>query len=369
MSQPLDLFISAGELSGDYLGGALAKELKKAAPALKIAAVCGAHLRSCGIEEAFPMEKLQTMGILQILFSLPRLLKAFFFLRKTILERNPRLVVTIDYPGLHLRLLRSLRKKGFKGKLVHYVCPSIWVHGKKRKKLLEKYADLLLTLFPFEPELFSSSSLQVSYVGHPLTEKIQPLAFQSQRDYILSFPGSRLQEIATNLTSHIEAFFLLQAKRKELKLAISVAQKQLEETIRKICKSYNIEPTLVDSSHLPLFLPKTAVALAKSGTITLELALYNLPTVVTYKVSPIDYAILHYIWKVDLPFYCLPNILCKEQIFPECIGKNISSEQIAKEALFFLENPPLDISSKVKAVLGEHQSSREAAQLIIQRME
>ena len=133
------IFIVAGEASGDQLGEELLKELYRLNPDLKVKGVGGPKMRAVGMETVYPMEELQVMGFIDVLFALPHLWKCFRKTVKAILQENPQVVVTIDYPGFNLRLAKTLRKKGFKGKICHYVCPSVWAWGKKR-------IDLIFTL-------------------------------------------------------------------------------------------------------------------------------------------------------------------------------------------------------------------------------
>ena len=164
----MDLFIATGEMSGDLHGAKLIHELLALQPNLQIGAVAGPKMRELPITEFFPMESLRVMGFIDVFLALPKLARQFFAIRNQILKLNPKAVVFIDYPGLHLRLARSLRKKGFKGKLVHFICPTVWAWGKKRIPQMGKTLDLLLTLFPFEKKCFAHTKLPVQYVGHPL---------------------------------------------------------------------------------------------------------------------------------------------------------------------------------------------------------
>jgi len=188
----VDLFIVAGEASGDQLGEDLLQALKPSQ--LKIMGIGGPKMRAAGMETIFPMENLQVMGFIDVLFALPHLIRYFNKTVDAILKTRPKAVVTIDYPGFNLRLARTLRKKGFKGKICHYVCPSVWAWGKKRIGLMAKNLDLLLSILPFEQPLFAKTNLTVEYVGHPLVQKI---SVQENPDLqlIAFFPGSRTKEI------------------------------------------------------------------------------------------------------------------------------------------------------------------------------
>src|SRR3990167_4995403 len=163
-----DIFMVAGEVSGDKLGGTLVESILKKQKDLELIGIGGPEMRAHGLFPIIPMEELQVMGFIDVIKHLPRLFKIFRRTVQTILDLNPKVVVTIDYPGFNLRLAKKLRKKGYQGKICHVVCPSVWAWGKKRIQTLADNYDLLLTLLPFEKPLFGKTSLRVEYIGHPL---------------------------------------------------------------------------------------------------------------------------------------------------------------------------------------------------------
>lgn len=203
MNRP-DLFVFAGEPSGDLHGEKVLAHLLQNNPHLIIMGVGGPKMRAHNMECILPMEAFEVMGFVDVFLALPKLIRQFHLLKRTILEKKPKKVLFIDYPGFNLRMARSLRKHGFEGKLCHYICPSVWAWGKKRIALMAKHLDLLLSILPFEKECFSSTSLPVKYVGHPLIQTIAshphlslPL---SRKKLILGlFPGSRAKELLRNL--------------------------------------------------------------------------------------------------------------------------------------------------------------------------
>ena len=159
-----DLFIFVGEKSADLHGEKILQALKQLDPALHISGVAGPRMRKVGIECILPMEDFQVMGFIDVFLALPKLVRQFYFVADQILSSNPKAVLFIDYPGFNLRMAKHLRKKGYKGKLCHYICPSVWAWGKKRIPLMAKHLDLLLTILPFEKNYFADTDLQVAYV-------------------------------------------------------------------------------------------------------------------------------------------------------------------------------------------------------------
>jgi lipid-A-disaccharide synthase len=314
----LDLFISVGEASGDLYGAKLAESLLKKDPSLKIGGSLGPKMRKLPIHEFFRMEDLCVMGFIDVLLSLPKIILRFYRTRKKILELEPKTVIFIDYPGFHLKLEKSLRKKGFKGKLVHFICPTVWAWGKKRIKTMEENLDLLLTIFPFEPKCFAHTKLPVRYIGHPLKEIIDNYSYKHFIDgkIIALFPGSRKKEIKRNLPLQLKVAKRLQALDPTLQIAVSKVQ---------VPGTLYVEDTyeLMRSSFL---------ALATSGTVTLELALHKVPTVVTYATTKLDTFLAQKIFGIDLPYYCIVNIILEKMAFCELIGPTLTEEALFEAA-------------------------------------
>lgn len=323
-----DLFVFAGETSGDLHGEKLLQALYRIHPGLKIAGVGGPKMRSQGMDCVLPMEKFQVMGFIDVFLALPKLIRQFHFIANQIQRLKPKAVLTIDYPGFNLRMAKYLRKKGFKGKLIHFICPSVWAWGKKRIPVMEENFDLLLSVLPFEKKLFGNNALHVAYVGHPLIERLKhysykTLPFLSDKKIIALFPGSRKKEIERNLPLYLDACRALLKKDALLQIALSVSQEDYRPLILEILKEKGWKETeivLVSADHSYELMKAAFLAIAKSGTVTLELALHRTPTVVTYGVSYFDKIIAYDILRIRLPFYCLVNIIAQKEVFTELIG-------------------------------------------------
>jgi lipid-A-disaccharide synthase len=349
----IDLFIVAGEASGDLQGAKLIEALLNRRPQLQIGAVAGPRMRAHPIQAFFPMENLQVMGFIDVFLALPRILRQFLAVRKKILALNPKAVLCIDYPGFNLRLERSLRKKGYKGKLIHFVCPSVWAWGKGRIPIMAKHLDLLLTLFPFEEQCFLPTSLPVQYVGHPLTSAVRTFVpsktFRQihgigEKEKILGlFPGSRKSEIERNLPFQLRCAQKLTEKDPQLRLVISVAHTDLGPLIRSMTQAKLTNPEenydLMQNAHL---------AIATSGTVAFELALHGTPTLINFSVRPIDLFLARKIFRLNLPFYSLPNIITSQSVFPELLGPNLTDANL----LFWAEKFWSDTASRKACVEG-----------------
>lgn len=353
------LALVVGEASGDTHAAALAKALLEKLPELKIYAVAGPKLRALGVEEIFPMEKLQVMGFSDVLSSLFQIGKAFFSIQKRLLDLSLDAIVCVDYAEFNLRLETTLRKKGYRGKLIHYICPSVWAWRKGRKKTLENSVDLLLSILPFEPSYFAESSLPVTYIGHPLAS--MPIETLPREPLLAIFPGSRKKEIERNLPLQLAA-----ASQFSFPVAISIAHENLLAPIQEIVKHTPHPVSLIPPEETKNLMKKASLAIATSGTVTLELALCETPTVVTYAIRPLDQWIAQKIFKINLPYYCLVNLLGNKEIFPELFGHHLTHENLTIAIEKALDRAPhiLEECRKVRTILGEKEASQEAARII-----
>jgi lipid-A-disaccharide synthase len=327
-----DLFLIAGEKSADLHGEKLLEALKKINPALHIAGVAGPKMRAQGMQCVLPMEEFQVMGFVDVFFALPKLIRHFYFIAREIKRLQPKVVLTIDYPGLNLRLHKHLKKKGFQGKQCHYICPSVWAWGKKRIPLMADTLNLLLAILPFEKELFKNTSLPVAYVGHPLVTRLhsytyQPLSFPEGKKIVALFPGSRKKELERNLPLILRVCQDL--AHPDLHFALSLSEERFRPLVEEIIAKHPLSNlTLIPGTHSYELMKAAHIAIAKSGTVTLELALHRVPTVVIYAVSRLDLFIALQLLGIYLPFYCLVNIIAQKTIFTELIGPNCTYHKL-----------------------------------------
>lgn len=369
MSEKIDLVIVVGESSGDLHGAKLIQQLLAQNPTLKIAAVAGPRMRELPIKQLFAMEELQVMGFVDVILALPRIAFQFFKIRNKILSLQPKAVVTIDYPGFNLRLANSLKTKGYRGKLIHYICPTVWAWGKKRIPLMAKTFDLLLTFFPFEPACFKNTTLNVRHVGHPLAFSIPQPKIQNRESLIALFPGSRIKEVERNFPLQLMAAKQLIQEDPQIRLAVSIAHPRLEKTIRDISGSTPLE--FVPSEASTALMKRARLAIAKSGTVNLELALHELPTVVCYAIRPLDVFLAQRIFKIRLPFYCIVNIILGRAVFPELFGPHLTQGNLTHAArnLWFSEEARIRCIGdcrEVRQSLGKENSSNIAASAVLE---
>lgn len=350
MSKPLSFFLLAGEPSGDIHGKRMIASLKKMDPDSTFHGVGGPMMLEEGLNPLLRMEELTVMGFQEIILSLPALIKKLFFLSRWILEKKPQAVILIDFPDFNLLLARLLRRGGFQGKIVQMIPPTVWAWRKGRIRTLEKNFDLALSIYPFEKKIYQNTKLPVTYIGNPVMEAVashQPdksfrnrFGFHEKEHIIALFPGSRRQEVSNNLLLQLEALKLATDKTAKYRVAVSLARQEMKEDVEKLigAASWGDRITIVPASSRYDLMDSCTLAIAKSGTVTLELALKKRPAVVTYAVSSLNYFIAKYIVRLNLRHFAIANILTGEELFPEHIADRAPKEAIAASIRDLLTN-------------------------------
>lgn len=379
------IFLFAGEKSGDLHGAKLIQALKEKDPQVSISAVAGPLMREKGIHCFIRMEEFEVIGITDILWSLPKIRRQFYAVLDYILKNKPDIVILIDYPGFNLRLAKALRKREFKGKLVQYISPTIWAHGKGRAKTLEDNYDLLLTIYPFEKELFKNSSLSVKYVGNPLKESVETHTYDENwiglcgikdtKNLIAIFPGSRKSEIKNNLPYLLDVAEKLKKENPQVTFALSCAHDEMINLLNQAIKNRSLsvgkDLFFVPKTYSYELMRDSRTAIAKCGSVTTELALHKRPTVVMYKVSAFNRFFAKYFLRLNLPHYCMVNILSGKTAFPELIASGLSSENLFRVLKSLNEEgyareACINDCEQLSSLLKENRSSHEAAQAVLE---
>jgi lipid-A-disaccharide synthase len=345
---PIDLFLVTGEKSGDLYGAHLIDAFGASA---SLSGIGGEEMRKRNFKCLIPMEELQFMGFVDVLLHLPSLLQLLERTARLIMERGPDAVVTIDYPGFNLRLAGLLRKRGYQGKIFHYICPTVWAWRKKRISVMERLFDALFTILPFEQQCFRQTSLPVYFVGHPLVSTIAQHRYQPLKEEVdvALFPGSRTKEVKRNLPLLMKIAERLDREHGGLHFAISCSQPSFETILKKAINSARLTKTsIIHPNNRYDLMRQSRCAIAKSGTVTLELALHGVPTVVVYSLSTLDRVIAKQIFGIDLLYYSLPNILLQKEVFPEFFGPKFKEMNIVQAV------SPLLMNGEYREVYREH---------------
>lgn len=357
------IFIIAGEKSGDKLGAELILTLKKKNPNLRFLGVGGSLMQANGIESVIDIEELSIMGIVEILPKLRRLLKLKNLLVNEILSCEPICLITIDSPDFCLRVAKKVKKYNECLKTIHYVAPSLWAWRGNRGFKIAKYIDYILTLFPFEPKVLRKYGISSKFVGHPISS-IRPNSDKINKVFrkrigvgeldllFVLLPGSRISEVNRLLPVFLRAIELLDIETSKLKILLP-APKTVVNSVKVLIDSSELNIKLFSeevNNGSDFELLKSQIfssadfALAASGTVTLELAAYNIPMVVGYDVNWISRLIIGMLLKID--HISLVNIILEKEIVPELVGVKFKADLIAKQLNALIKDESLRVEQK-----------------------
>ncbi|MDX7951997.1 lipid-A-disaccharide synthase [Lichenihabitans sp. Uapishka_5] len=332
----LRIALIAGEHSGDQLGFKLMQALRAAAPVpVDFVGVGGERMEAEGLHSHFPLADIAVMGFAPVIRKLPTLLRRIRAAASAVIAAEPDALVIIDSPDFTHRVAKLVRRARPKLPIIDYVSPSVWAWRQGRAKRMRAYTDHVLALLPFEPEAHRRlGGPACTYVGHPLIERLDELrpdgAEQARRagpgPVVLVLPGSRRSEIR-RLSADFGAALGLLAKEGHAFEPVLPAVPHLIDEIRSHVARWPVQPRIVEGEAAKLSAFREArVALAASGTVTLELALAGVPTVVAYRVAPFE-TWLKYVIKV--PSIVLPNLILGHNAVPEFIQHDCTPERLA----------------------------------------
>lgn len=387
--KPKTFMLIAGEASGDLLAAELVSALLAASKrsedgrAPQFFGAGGPKMAGAGVELMFDLVRHSVVGFSDVLKNYFKFRRLFQQLRTLAIERQPDVIIGVDYGGFNLRFghaiknyLRNNPFSKWNPKIVQFVSPQVWASRPSRAKLLEADYDLLLSIFPFEKDWYAQRApkLRVEFVGHPMvgrfasveTRRSASTDARQRVPTILLLPGSRTGELKRHLPVMLDALELIQAK-----LPASRARMVLPNpALKKLADKLSAPPPNVEIQvgGLPQVLAEADVAIASTGTVTMECAFFGVPTVTLYKTSWSTYQIGKFI--VNVKWLTMPNILTDEDIFPEFIQAAATPENLAKAALELLQNESRrqKIKSqlaKIVSSLGSPGASERAAAAIL----
>lgn len=376
--EPL-VFIIAGEPSGDNLAGRLIAALREMTGGrIQIAGIGGPQSEAQGLKSLFPMRELALIGIAEVVPHLPRLLRRMNETATTIREMKPDIVVTVDAPSFTLRVADKLRGSGIP--IVHYVAPQAWAWRAGRAKTLGKRVNHLMALLPFEVPFFAEHGLPTSYVGHPAIESAlagDGKAFRKTHGIadaatvLCVVPGSRNSEVRRMLPVFAEAVSLLAERYPDLQIVIPVAP-NVAEQVEEQTKDWPL-PVLHVKNPAERFdaFAASDVAMAKSGTVTLELGLARVPMAVAYRVSALTVFIVRRM-PIAVKYASLVNLLTDREVVPELIQEDCTPAAVAEKVGTLLGSPEARAAqqegfAEVLHVLGDADPppSKRAAKVVL----
>jgi lipid-A-disaccharide synthase len=338
--------IVAGESSGDLLGSHLIKSLKSARPDLKFIGIAGPKMMKEGAVSFFSMEELSVRGYFEVFRKLFHLIKLRKKLLNQILKEKPDLFIGVDAPDFNFWIEKQLKKKGVT--VIHYVSPSIWAWRGNRLRKIKKSIDHMLTIFPFEKNIYSKANIQATFVGHPLAELIplypnkkkaqNKLKIIKATKVIALLPGSRQGEVKWHAQLLIDSATEISKKIRDVKFLVPLPTRETYDIFSKtLFKNTHAELDIqLLIGHASDAINAADLVIVASGTATLETALYKKPMIVIYKMSSISWQILKRMRY--LPFVSLPNILLNKFLVPELLQSDATSENISSKAIEILKD-------------------------------
>jgi len=377
------IFLVATEESGDRLGAGLMKVLRqRLGGAVEFEGVGGRAMAREGLNSLFPIEELSIIGLAAVVTQLPKILRLIRRTVDAVLASRSDALVIIDSPDFTHRVARRVRARDKTIPIIDYVSPTVWAWRPGRARAMLRYVDHVLALLPFEPEAYRRlHGPPCSYVGHPLTEQLPSLRpnaeertrREAEPPLLLVLPGSRRSEIRRHMVIFGAALGKLQADGTAFDLVLPTMP-HLADAVREGAQSWPVEPRIVVGEQEKRAAFRVAcAALAKSGTVTLELALSGVPMVTAYRVGSVEAAILSRAIKVQSVI--LANLVMGENVVPEYLQEDCTPENLARALRPLLSDTPerrkqLDGFAKIDAIMstGNVPPSVRAADIVLAAM-
>ena len=327
----LKVFIIAGEVSGDVLSAKIMQNM----PGVEFVGIGGQNMTLAGLKSLFPMSDLSVMGIVEVLSRAHTLTKRIKQTVSAIIKEKPDVVLTIDSPGFAKSVVKGVKKTGLLNttKFYHVVAPQVWAWGARRAGKYAKIFDRLYAFFDFEKPYFEKYGLPVVVVGHPISDGLEKYKRTAKNEKIITFiPGSRMSEVKKMLPLFRETVDRLD---KSYKFVIPTVE-TTDEYIRNYIKQWRTQPELVSSEKRYNIYANTYIAVAASGTVSAELAMMHIPTIVVYKMNPLTLLLARMLIRVK--WVSLVNILMNKTIFPELLGKSANPTEIFNQIHKLMQN-------------------------------
>ena len=376
----MKVFLIAGEESGDRLGGGLMRALAaRLGETVKFAGVGGHDMAKQGLTSLFPLEELSIVGIAAIVKRLPAILRRIRETADAVIAARPDVLIIIDSPDFTHRVAHRVRRARPSLPIVDYVSPSVWAWRPKRAAAMRAYVDHVLALLPFEPAVYARlGGPACTYVGHPIVEEVallRPDAAEARRrqlkpPLILLLPGSRAIEVRRLLETFGGAIALASKHCGPFEAVLPTVP-HLYETVKQAAAGWKFQPRIiVEPEEKRAAFRNARAALAASGTVTLELAVAGVPTVVAYKVSLIEELVARVLIRV--PSIVLANLVLGQNVMPVLVQRQASAEQLASALTPLLDDTPerraqTEAFTRLDAIMniGGSAPSERAADIVL----
>ena len=369
------LFILTGEPSGDKLASEVISKLKKIDPDIEYLSVGGENLESLGIQSIYKLKEVTYIGITKVLLNIFKIKKKINETVKKILEFDPDILFSVDSPDFTLRVVEQVKKSKSSIKTIHYVAPQVWVWREHRVKKFKKFLDHVLLLFNFEKKYFDKANIKNTFVGHPLLDKkkigkIDISSLISDDKKIISiFPGSRISELNILLPILIDFVKLMNEKYKNMTFIFHSNEVHKNFIFNELKKSSlnNVE-VISDKIIKSQILSRSVFAVSKSGTVSLEICNHGIPSVIVYKLTPLNFFLIKSLVKIK--FVNIINIINDKEVIPELLQSECNPKEIFTSVNYFLNKPEMiseqlnQIQKTINEIKSETSSSEMAAKIL-----
>ena len=370
------IFILTGEPSGDKLASTVISRLKLENSEIEYLSVGGSHLKNLGINTIFDLKEITYLGFTSVLFNIFKIRAKINTTVDEILKFNPDILFSVDSPDFTLRVAERVKKINQNIKIIHYVAPQVWVWRKNRVKKIKNFVDHMILLFNFEKKYFDDENISNTFVGHPLiensqnTETIIENILPKDRKIISLFPGSRKSETNVLLPILIDFIKLMNKKYKDYFFYFHATEENKNFILEKV-KQSNIDNLDVASeeSIKSKILSNSVFAVSKSGTVSLQICNFNIPSIIIYKLSFINFMIFKML--VNVKFANIINIINDREVIPELLQNECNASEIYKSVIYFLKNPELirkqlnDCSKTLDGIRSKTSSADEASSVLL----
>ena len=370
------IFVLTGEPSGDKLASTLISRLKLENSEIEYLSVGGTHLKNLGIKSIYDLKEITYLGFTSVLLNIFRIKSKINKTVEEIVKFNPDILLSVDSPDFTLRVAEKVKKINSKIKTIHYVAPQVWVWRKNRVKKIKKFIDHILLLFEFEKKYFDEENINNTFVGHPLIEinqnnkTIIDNILPKNKKIISIFPGSRNSETNVLLPILLDFIKLMNKKHNEYFFYIHATEEN-KSLILEHVKKYNFDniDIVSDENIKSEILSKSIFAVSKSGTVSLQICNFNVPSIIIYKLSFINFMIFKML--VNVKFANIINIINNREIIPELLQKECNADEIYRSVIYFLKNPELmkkqvsECSKTLEGIRSKTSSAGEASSILI----
>ena len=363
------IFILTGEPSGDKLASTVISKLKSENPNIEYLSVGGDHLKKIGINSIFALNEITYLGFTSILLNIFKIRNKINQTVNEIIKFNPDILFSVDSPDFTLRVAERVKKINNNIKTIHYVAPQVWIWRKNRVKKIKKFIDHLLLLFNFEKKYFDEENIKCTFVGHPLIEnkednnKIIENIIPKNKKIISIFPGSRKSETDVLLPILTDFIKLMNKKDNNFYFYFHATDENKNSILSEIRKfNFKNVDIVSDESIKSKILSDSIFAVSKSGTVSLQISNSNIPSIIIYKLSFINFLIFKML--VNVKFANIINIINNREIIPELLQNECNAEEIFRSVVYLLKNPELTKQqlSACKKTLNEIRSKTSSSE-------